>query len=149
MLSKACEYGIRAVIFVAFKNFEELKPGLELIATDLNLPKPYTGKILQQLTKKKLLESKKGPGGGFFLNEKQMQARIYDIILSIDGEDTFESCFFGMDKCTDSEPCPVHDVYTKVKADLIRGLREHTIEELAYKIVKGEVFLRNLLPDSK
>ena len=67
MLSNSCRYGIRAVIYLASKSSSNKKPGISKISTTLNLPQPFLAKILQQLVKKKILCSTKGPHGGFAL----------------------------------------------------------------------------------
>ncbi len=66
MLSKSSEYAIRALVFIQLCNWEKKRPGVGEIAKEIEAPEAYTAKILQTLTKNKLLDSMKGRGGGFF-----------------------------------------------------------------------------------
>jgi len=72
MLSNTCKYGIRAVIYLALHNAEEKKIGIKEISSELNIPTPFLGKILQMLAKNKMLISTKGPNGGFGLDRKSV-----------------------------------------------------------------------------
>jgi Rrf2 family iron-sulfur cluster assembly transcriptional regulator len=86
MLSNSCRYGIRAVIYLANQPLSSGKTGIKKISKDLNLPTPFLAKILQQLAKKKILSSSKGPHGGylkihgkqlFWILSIQLMDRIY------------------------------------------------------------------------
>ena len=70
MFSKTCEYGLRAVIFIAQESKIDNKLSITAISDAIDSPKPFTAKILQQLTKNKIVQSIKGPHGGFFIDEK-------------------------------------------------------------------------------
>ena len=65
MLSNSCRYGIRAVVYLASRYSEKNNIGIKEISGVLNLPAPFLAKILQQLARHKILNSVKGPNGGF------------------------------------------------------------------------------------
>ena len=65
MFSKSCEYAIRATIFIASKCCENRKVGLKEIADAIDSPTAFTAKILQKLSKNKIINSTKGVNGGF------------------------------------------------------------------------------------
>ena len=71
MLSKSTEYAIRALVFVQLRNWDEKRPSVREIAKEIEAPESYTAKILQTLTKNKLMDSLKGRGGGFFFNDNK------------------------------------------------------------------------------
>jgi len=71
MFSKACEYGLRATIYIAQKSSEENKIGIEEISRAIDSPLHFTGKILQSLTRARVVSSIKGPNGGFYITPKQ------------------------------------------------------------------------------
>src|SRR5690606_11344144 len=66
MFSKACEYGIRAVIIIESYSKNNKKIGIKEICNGINAPEPFTAKILQNLRKLDIINSTKGPNGGFF-----------------------------------------------------------------------------------
>lgn len=134
MLSNSCKYGIRAVIFIALKQDELGKVGLKMIGDELKMPQPYLAKILQILTKKKLLHSSKGPHGGFSLLKPASSMTLMDIIAAVDGGDFFDSCYVTGKKCNFEEPdkgfCFLHNSLRKEKVHLTRFFNSKTIDNL-------------------
>lgn len=137
MLSNSCRYGIRAVIYLASLPKESGKTGIKQIANNLNLPTPYLGKILQELAKKKILASSKGPHGGFSLLRDPRKITLLDIVNTIDGEDIFTKCIIhnGTCACVDKrkDSCPVHDDYTNIRSEIINLFNNQTIYNLVKK----------------
>lgn len=115
--------------------------GGQAIAESLNIPRAFTGKILQELVRKDIISSLKGPGGGFFINEKNKSVTLMDIILAIDGPETFSSCSMGLNHCSDQKPCPVHYSYQIVIKKMIKLYSEKSIEELSLNIIEKELHL--------
>ena len=80
MFSKACEYGIRAVIYIWSQNNKGLKLGVKDICKEIDAPEFFTAKILQSLAKQDLVSSTKGPNGGFYISEDQENMRLLDLV---------------------------------------------------------------------
>lgn len=141
MLSNSCKYGIRAVIFIAHKQEGQGKVGLKVIGEELKIPVPYLAKILQILTKRKILDSSKGPHGGFSLLIPSKSLTLMDIVRAIDGEDFFDSCYVTGDKCNFNEPdkgvCLLHNDLRKEKEMLTQFFSGRTIDSLLRQIHKN------------
>ena len=73
MFSKTCEYGLRAAIYIAQQAKKNEKIGITAIAEAIDSPQAFTAKILQQLTKKNIVQSIKGPYGGFYIDEQNLK----------------------------------------------------------------------------
>lgn len=142
MLSNSCRYGIRAIIYLAGKKSVNQKTGIKQIGTDLDLPVPFLGKILQQLAKQKILKSLKGPNGGFSIMKDPRTITLYDVVTAIDGEDAFTDCIIhsGPCRCIDKnkKPCPIHDDYAKTRSELIKLFKNKTIYDLVLKASNSE-----------
>lgn len=140
MLSATCKYGIRAVIFIASKPEQNSNTGLREIAENLNIPQPYLAKILQILSKRKILHSSKGPHGGFSLMAPASELSMMDIIDAIDGRDFFDSCYITGKKCNFEEPdagvCILHNDLRKEKVRLEKFFRSKSIEACAMQLKK-------------
>ena len=67
MLSKACQYAIRAALYLAIHSSETQKVGVKEMASSLEIPQHFLGKTLQQLARYHLISSVKGPNGGLYL----------------------------------------------------------------------------------
>jgi Rrf2 family transcriptional regulator, iron-sulfur cluster assembly transcription factor len=61
MFSKACEYGIRAVIYIWAQTKEGKKLGVKDICKEIDAPEYFTAKILQSLARQSIISSSKGP----------------------------------------------------------------------------------------
>jgi Rrf2 family protein len=141
MLSATCKYGIRAVIFIASRPEQKINTGLREIAEKLNIPQPYLAKILQILSKKKILHSSKGPHGGFTLMVPAAELSLMDIIDAIDGRDFFDSCYITGEKCNFDQPergvCILHNDLRKEKVRLESFFSSKSIEACALQMKKN------------
>lgn len=131
MLSKSSKYAIRAVLHIANYTKGNVKIGSKEVAKQLKIPAPFLAKTLQELSKKDIISSIKGPRGGFFLTDKNNNKTLLDIIDCIDGLQKFNECFLGKHECNDESPCVVHHIYLPFKNKLFDKLRTKTITEMA------------------
>src|SRR6185437_13364347 len=106
MLSKSCKYAIRATIFVASKNKKDEKLNVKQISKGIDAPEAFTAKILQLLTKHKVISSLKGPHGGFFIEPFQLEQPVINIVNAVDGLSVFKECGLGLKQCSETYPCP-------------------------------------------
>ncbi len=136
MFSKSCQYGIRAVLFLAVYSSAEKRLGVTEIANKLEIPKHFLAKILQQLAKENLISSSRGPSGGFYLNKKNRKSNLKDIIEAIDGSQIFTDCILGLKECSSEKPCPLHFQAFGIKEGLNYQFEHQTIGEMAEKIVR-------------
>ena len=142
MFSKACEYAIRATVFIASEYKNEDKVGIEDICNNIEAPRPFTAKILQILARENILSSKKGVHGGFYMDEQQGNIKLIDVVYAIDGESLFTSCALGLNKCSEKAPCPLHNKFKPIREGLKKVLESTTIKEMAKKIEKGSSVLK-------
>ncbi len=141
MFSKACEYGIRAVLFIAKQSQKDLRPNVAEIAKAVDSPEPFTAKVCQQLARGGIILSKKGPNGGFYL-EKNSTLKLADIVSEIDGDKIFTGCGLGLRECSSEHPCPVHDQFMSVRNGLKKMCENTLVMELASNLEEGETFLK-------
>ncbi len=144
MFSKSCEYAIKAMIFVAQKSKEEARVGVKEIAKGINAPEHFIAKILQELGRKNLVQSIKGPNGGFFLEKTHLKTSLSDIVKAIDGDKIYNDCVLGLKACSQKNPCPVHNEYKEIKKNLIAMIEKNTIGDFNDKLNSGNYFLKNV-----
>lgn len=141
MLLRATEYAIRALVFIQLRNWEEKRPGGGEIAKEIEAPEAFSAKILQTLSKHKLIESMKGRGGGFFFTNNQSKLTLHDVILVMEGDACFNKCGFGLKTCDSRNPCPLHDKYKVVNDLYCELVKTETIESLSKSILDGNAVL--------
>ncbi len=134
IFSKKCELGIQAVLFLSAQS-EEYRFSAAHISDKLNIPKEFVSKVLQTLSHKKIVRSRKGKNGGFCLNKKASEIRLVDIVEAIDGLDMFCSCVLGFPGCSDEHPCPVHDEWGVLREKTLQMLSNNTLEDLRDKTI--------------
>lgn len=143
MFSKACEYGIKATIFIAVRSLYNERVSLKEIAEEIDSPVAFTAKILQSLARNGLVESHKGPTGGFQMERPKMDTvTLYDIVGAIDGDSIFHGCGLGLKQCDANKPCPVHHKFAGVRENLAHMLKQTSIYELAASLDIGLTHLK-------
>ncbi|SFP86139.1 RrF2 family transcriptional regulator [Parafilimonas terrae] len=142
MFSKTCEYAIRAMIFIAQKTKQDSRVGIKDIAKGINSPEHFIAKILQDLTRKGLLQSAKGPSGGFYLDKTSMKQSLADVVKAVDGDKIFYGCGLGLKQCSEIKPCPIHFQFKKVRQELSNMLQNARIDAFTEALENNTAFLR-------
>lgn len=137
MFSKTCEYALRAILYVALNASKGKKIGIKEIAKNLGIPTHFLGKILQNLVKHRILDSTKGPNGGFFSTPAMLKIPIIRIVEIVDGKETFNKCGIGLAQCSDKHPCPIHNDFGPYRDNLKRILSKKKVQDFVNEIKKG------------
>lgn len=142
MFSKTCEYAIRALIFIAQKSEFGIKVGIKEIAEGIASPEHFIAKILQDLCRRGLVQSVKGPNGGFFINESSKKITLADVVMAIDGDKIFRGCGLGLKNCSEKKPCPLHDEFKVIRKQMYDMLKSMTVTDFNYELTQGMLFLK-------
>jgi Rrf2 family transcriptional regulator, iron-sulfur cluster assembly transcription factor len=132
--SKPCEYAIRSLAYLASSSGSTARA--EEIAQAEKLPPPVLSKILQELARRGLLKSRRGPGGGFRLARRPELITLRDVVAAVDGLDQFLECAVGLERCSDDSPCPLHDRWKHVRARFLEYLETTTLEDMARAVAR-------------
>lgn len=141
MFSKSAEYAIRAVFFIAKSSYLGRKVGIKEIASNIDSPEPFLGKILQELSRSGIICSSKGPNGGFYLTEVEMNKKLSEVIKAIDGDEIFIGCAMGLSQCSEEFPCPLHNEFKAIRTELTRVLNRVSLAEFNDELVLGQLQL--------
>jgi len=100
-LSTKSRYGVRALFDIAYHS-EGLETQVKDISRRQGISPRYIEQIFQKLKKARIISSKRGPSGGYFLNKKPEDITVGEIIrvteggiepvLCIDPEDSTQPC---------------------------------------------------------
>ena len=142
MFSKACEYAIRAVMYIAQKSKDGARVGIKEIAKGIDSPEHFIAKILQDLSRKGAVQSQKGPSGGFYLDQHSLNVPLAEFVRLIDGNDIFTGCALGLRQCSEIKPCPLHNEFKKIRDDLAHLLNSTTVGEFSIQLDKNRLFLK-------
>ena len=128
--SKSFGYALRGVLYVAMMSDEKKRVQIDEIAERLSVPKHFLGKILNKVVKDGILDSTKGPYGGFSVNENTLSTPLIKVLEVTEGLEQFAVCALGLRKCDSSNPCPVHSHIDNFREDFKRTLTDTTINNL-------------------
>ncbi|MGO3184245.1 MAG: RrF2 family transcriptional regulator [Aequorivita sp.] len=143
MFSKACQYGIKASVYIASQSELGIRVSLKEIASNIDSPEAFTAKILHQLAKQDILTSLKGPTGGFEIPKGRAEKiKLSNIVAAIDGDSIYMGCALGFDSCDALKPCPMHNKFVGVRESLREMLENTSLFELANGLDIGISFLK-------
>jgi len=128
--SPSFEYALHALIYLAGQN-NAGPVQVKEIAQAENIPKYFLAKILNYLDHKDLVESVKGPGGGFRLSRPANRIRVSEVIDVFEGLNHLDGiCILGLDKCQEENSCALHKEWKKFRQTLKKRVKQLTIANL-------------------
>ena len=95
--SDAVNLGFHAMIRLALAG--EGGVSLKEIAAAIEVSEAHLSKVLQRLRKVGLVDSTRGPSGGYRLAKRPAEIAFYDILVAIDGPIVPRSCLFNRPVC--------------------------------------------------
>ncbi len=144
ILSRASEYAIRAMVYMAEKGGES-PTQLKDIAESEGIPFHFLAKTMQVLTRIRLVKSFRGPRGGFTLMKSPDQIYLYEIVNAFDAISQWETtCILGINPCSDEVVCPIHEDWKPIKAEIFKMFQEKTLTDLVGQITAKREKLKEL-----
>ena len=134
MLSKKCKYAIHALVYLA-ERYQQGPVHIQDIAEQQNIPKKFLEAILLELRNAKILHSKKGKGGGYYLYRKPEEVNLMEIMRLMDGAIAMLPCvslnyYEPCEECRDEKNCGIRDVFMGVRDDTLRILSESNLAQI-------------------
>lgn len=141
MLSLTSKTAIKAVVYLASKHPQDEKTGIREISSFIAASEHTVGKLLQTLVKHEVINSLKGPTGGFYITKVQLRQPIIHIVEAIDGKEIFKECGLGFSKCSADHPCPIHHDYKKGRDQIEKLFKEKKVMDLCTPVNDGLAYL--------
>lgn len=129
------------MVYLALQKEVAAYVGVAEVSKAIDSPRAFTAKILQQLSKADLLESLRGPNGGFCV-PKDKRISLADIVRVIDGNQLLDGCILGFKECSENRPCPAHFKLKSVRDYLKGALMTTDIEEMQRIIENGKGYIK-------
>jgi Rrf2 family protein len=128
MLSKTSQYALRAVVHLARDHGDPVSSAE--VAAALEVPANYLSKILHTLSRAGLVDSERGPGGGYRLARPADGISIADVIGAVDPVAPGTGCLLGRESCPGRHPCAAHDRWCRVSEPVVAFFRDTMVAEL-------------------
>jgi len=143
ILSRTSQYAIQALIFVATRP-RGVPVLIRTVAEHLDVPPPYLAKIMQSLSRGKLIYSFRGRQGGVCLCEGGEHTDLMQILTLIEGPGLTDNCVLGLKVCGDDTACPMHTQWKPIKTKIVKLLNQQTLGKLAAAVQSGKYRLTEL-----
>ena len=129
-LGRESLYAVEGLLALGKKPF-----GVTMLLRDIALsgkvPETFLAKIFQKLARAGVLQSSRGAIRGYALARRPKDIKVKDIFLAIEGPDLFDRCVFWSDRCAESNPCPMHSQWKRVRQGIMKMMEQTTLADLA------------------
>ena len=134
MLTKRVNYGIKGLLNLSKNDRHSF---LKKISQDEEIPESYLAKIFQVFVQRGILESKKGPNGGFYLAKDLEDISVWKIVESLEGEPNLEKCPFAFNGCEGKDSCELYLTWKRTEEERFNTLRKITVRHI-YETCVGD-----------
>ncbi len=102
----------------------------KILHEELEIPERYLRKLLTDLSKAGFIRSTRGRNGGYVFDKKLNEILLSDIIDTVEGFESFNSCILGVYQCNLENPCPMHHIWAETKKKILKTLTTTTLADL-------------------
>jgi Rrf2 family iron-sulfur cluster assembly transcriptional regulator len=132
-MSTKGRYAVMAMIDIAGNSHGE-PVSLAEIAARQDISQEYLEQIFAKLRKAGLVDSARGPGGGYRLAREPRNIAVSDIILSADEELKVTRCDGdAVEGCVKGDRCNAHDLWSSLGRQMIYFLSSISLEDVVQK----------------
>ncbi len=136
VITRATEYAIRAVLFMAMQ-----PPGTTVLKKDIcreqEITPAFLTKILQPLIKSGIVGSHRGVRGGFYLSKSADSITLLDVIQAEEGDIHLNLCLEEVGTCQREAYCSVQKVWQEARSGLVETLNSYTFARLVEMADQG------------
>jgi Rrf2 family protein len=109
----------------------------------LGIPYQYLRQLLKSLTKDGFIKSSRGRSGGYRLDRNISGIFLYDIVAASEGEELFAKCIMGFLSCPFNGGCPMHDIWSNARSNVISILKKTSLNDLINIRSKNSYLINN------
>ena len=131
IIRRNTDYALRIVALLSGFYQNKKSVSARNLSKESAVPYPLTCKLLHKLQKKEIVSSVMGPKGGYRLAQDPDQINFLDVIETIQGPISVNSCLLGQYQCPRKEDCPLHDKLAVLQTEIVDSLKDRKISELA------------------
>jgi len=105
---------------------------LASISERQNISLSYLEQLFAKLRRHKIVESVRGPGGGYCLGRNAVEITVADVILAVDEPLDATQCG-GRENCKSDHRCMTHDLWSTLNRKMLDYLASVTLADLVEK----------------
>lgn len=128
-MSTRGRYGLRAMFELARR--QDTGPvTMDTVAQEQGLSRKHLHNLLTALKEAGLVQSIRGPRGGFVLTRSPEQILLSDILKAVEGPLSFVPCVAEADACDKTARCPARQIWRRVSGALEGVLDSFTLQDM-------------------
>ncbi len=124
MISQTAEYALRAITFLASQEEPQTTAS---ISQNTQVPAGYLSKVMQSLSRAKLVKAQRGLNGGFTLAVPAQRLTVLQVINAINPVQRFHECPLGLHG---KNLCPLHKKLDDAGKFIEATFGDTTVEDL-------------------
>lgn len=128
LVTRKMDYGLRILLVLGCRPTERLTS--EALAEAIEVPRQFTLKIAQTLTRAGLIKAQRGVGGGIQLARSPSSISLFDIYRIADTHRAINECLINADACTRSRFCATHQELRTIQDRVNSDLKKITLAQL-------------------
>ena len=133
-------YAVTAMLDLAL-HFDDGPITLADISQRQGISLSYLEQLFAKLRRKGLVDSTRGPGGGYRLSRVPNEIPVADVILAVDEKLETTRCG-GLGNCQDDERCLTHDLWTELSDQIYQFLSGISLGDLVSRQTIQDVAAR-------
>jgi Rrf2 family transcriptional regulator, iron-sulfur cluster assembly transcription factor len=128
MLNQSADYALRAALFIARSSGSP--QSADVIAAAIGVPRNYLGKVLHLMVRAEILESTRGPHGGFRLARPAHSITLEGVVAPFQELPPRDVCLLGNRACNSATPCKAHERWRLMSDPVRTFFRTTSIEQM-------------------
>jgi Rrf2 family protein len=133
-ISSRCEYGLRAMVYLAGHDDGHPVPPPE-IAAEESIPAPFLERILARLRENGLVKATRGVSGGYQLARPAGDVAVGDVVTALEGPLSLVGCVPDDGACDRVESCASRVVWRRLDSAITGALNSITLDDLTREAV--------------
>lgn len=147
VISQTATYALRAMAHLAVAADRDTPLPSSELARVSGIPPHYVSKVLRRLVVAGLCDARRGHHGGFRLAMPAERITFADVIRAAEPDQVVAACAFGFGDCDLNRPCPLHEAWAALKAELAEWAESTTLADVAEFAERPEVGFRHPRPE--
>ena len=128
LITRDTDYAVRALRILALNKDEILT--VRQLVSKTKISRPFLRKILQILSRKRIISSSKGKAGGFVLSGNPHKISIIDLIEIFQGGIKLSEHIFRKQECCNIKRCRLKKVIDEIEIYAVKRLRSVSLSYL-------------------
>jgi Rrf2 family nitric oxide-sensitive transcriptional repressor len=143
-LTRYTDYGLRALIYLALLP-QGRRASIDEISSTYDISRNNVNKIVHQLGKAGIIETKRGKGGGFYLKRAPQELNVGDLVVLLENTLQVVECHTPL--CRILPACKLKGILGQATQAFLDSLKAYTLADLLEDEAKDLIQILNIQCD--